>query len=243
MMTVRNQVIGIVMGLVMTGSLWGASREWTMVQSAMEKKGPSAAIPLLERAVQSDPTNADLAYDLGTAYLMADRVGPAIWYLETAVMVSPRDLNIRKNLLAANQRIRHIPTTTPIWDVVVGGLRWVTAVEAAWGWILMTSILSIMAILWGFRRISTAELRLGIVVWAILTIPTGIRIWDAMSPRGVVMGPRMALRVMPQGDASTIADVPEGTVGRLTEFKGGWVRIQLPDGMIGWGPLDDIRPL
>lgn len=238
-------MIGLIIGV--SAAVWAAStadgQEWALVNNAVKSHRVSAGISIMAHSVKSDPSNPELLYDLGTGYLMVGKVGPAVWNLEKARELMPRDRAIRANLKAAHQRVHAVPSATPIWDAVVDLMRWVTAKEAAWGWIGLTTILSALGLGWGIRRVPLSSLRIGVVVWSVLTIPVAVRMWDAMSPRGVVIVPTFKLKISPDVAAPSVTHVPAGTVVRLPDFRAGWGQIQLPDGIMGWGAVDDVRPL
>jgi len=218
-------------------------REWNVVNNAVKAHRSATVIPLMEQSAALDPFNVDIKYDLGTLYLSQGRLGLAVWNLEKAMALSPRDRAIRTNLKAAHQRVHGVPSATPIWDAVLDLARWVTPTEAAWGWMGFTTLLSVLALGWGVRQVSSRTLRVGVLVWSILTIPIAIRVWDVLTPRGVVVGSALKLRISPDMAAPSITDVPAGTVVRLPDFRVGWVQLELPDGIMGWGTVDDIRPL
>jgi hypothetical protein len=217
--------------------------EWGLVQKAMQQQsGANTALQLLNRSAKMGPVNADLAYNLGTAYLMTGQTGNAIWYLETALEMRPRDQDIRNNLASAQQKVKGISTATPVWDAYLSLGRWMTLGEVAWIWLVATLSMVVLMLMSSLGRCHIKYVRWALLVWGVLSVPVGIRTWDAVTPRAVVIH-KMKLRVSPDLDAVTISDVPSGTVGRITGYQVGWIQIQLPDGATGWGVRGDIRSL
>lgn len=235
--------IGLVAWILSVASIQiVAAKEWDMVQNAMSQNQRKTAEFLLKKAVNAGPVNADLAYNLGTVYLMQDNLGEAVWYLETAKVLRPRDRAIRQNLAAAHQRVRMEPMTL-VWDAVLEWGRWISIGEAAWICLSVAAVFSVallLSVVGRFRR--NWVIVIGSIC-VLVAVPMGIRIWDGLTPRAVVVADRFQLKVSAHSDAITISDVPGGTVCRITEFSVGWLQIQLPDGAIGWGSRDDIRLL
>jgi hypothetical protein len=200
----------------------------------------------LSTVIAAAPMTSDAAYNLGTSSIREGKVGAGIWALETARALSPRDSDIAYNLTAARQRVRApIPPGMPVWDAILDGLRWVSPIEALGVWMGVTTLLCSLIFAWlGLEKsVRGWVLQTTTIFWLILSIPVGIRVWDARSPRGVVMASVLKVRISPDQDAVSVADAPAGTVVRLVEFRPGWIQIQLPDGTLGWGALGAIQKI
>lgn len=199
-----------------------------------------------ESAIAAGANNPWIEFNLGNCHLQAGDVGHAVLHFLRARLMAPRDPVIADNLSVARSRC---PTSIPparstqwletlfFWhfDTSLGGRSAFALTTYLLFWILLSARSF-------FPRTS---LRIAVALSGVLTLASassvGADLWlRRNAPPGVVV----ALDVpVYKGPASTYQRVFEqplqsGTEFTLRERRGGWWRIELPDGQSGWMEAD-----
>jgi cell wall-associated NlpC family hydrolase len=65
----------------------------------------------------------------------------------------------------------------------------------------------------------------------------------APDPTHIVCAPLSLLRTAPEPGAALVSRVAGGTAVQATAAEGGWARLELAGGQVGWVPATDLRPL
>ena len=73
--------------------------------SFMEDKNYSAAVNSYKSAIQINPYQSKVFYNLGNAYFRLDSLGHAVWAYSKALKLSPRDKNTIYNLNLTKDRL------------------------------------------------------------------------------------------------------------------------------------------
>lgn len=214
----------------------------------LETRGPSPA----------------LLYNLGTAASFSEDYGRAIWALERARLLDPRNDDIQHNLDVTRQRVRvrrmQNLTTGKLTDGEPDGVVWFRtltwATEGEIGLLIVLLNLLTFGALALRRRLPEGGLRDGagvlVGLLAILlttTLAFGVaQSWARASVRvGVILDADVPLHVAPSATAEhkPHPDLFNGaTVRILDQRSDGWTQIQVVDGKTGWllsNKLGEVR--
>lgn len=200
--------------------------------------------------------SADLLYNAGVAWAWADDPGRAIWALERARLLEPRDEDVLANLDVMRQRVRvarmkdRMGAQGKVTDGDPEGLfvwRLLTAirpVELAALMVLFNALGFALLALW--RRRAPGPWRDAIAVGAALALLAAGGVATTAFAQalvledvqmGVVFDRQLRLSQAPTttAPAKARADLYRGAVVRVLEVRSdGWLKLQLVDGTEGW---------
>jgi len=202
------------------------------------------ALAAYERILQLGQENWQVYYNLGNACYKLRQPAQAILYYERAQRLNPDNEDIRFNLDLANLQVAdHIPEPPP--SAVLLGLNALlhlvslegSAMLALFFWIALCAAL-IMVLLsrksraqQSARRLAWGAGALGVVLMSLF----GYRYYEQQTTSfGIIMEPRVTVRSAPAADATEVFILHAGTKARLETRSGGWQRIRLADGKVGW---------
>jgi len=225
---------------------------------------PAEAARRYEVLLKTRGVSADLLYNLGTSSAWAEDYGRAIWALERARLLSPRDGGIAHNLDVTRQRVRvrrmQNLTTGKLTDGEPGGvfllrtLTWGT--EGEYGVLIVLLNLLMFGALIARRPLREGGARDGMSVLAgllglLLVVAVGLGVaqsWVRSSVRvGVILDGEVPLHEAPSATAVHRAhpDLFSGATVRLVEQRpDGWTQVEVVDGKTGWllsSKLGEIR--
>jgi tetratricopeptide (TPR) repeat protein len=234
-----------VLFLFATVSVYGADldTEFAAANKLYEQGKFQEAATAYERLIKSAPPLANLHYNLGNAWLKAQRYGLAITEFRRAALLNPRDADIRANLALARTKIQKPAPPEPIWVAVVGHLRLKE-------WLLMAGIstwiwaASLCLVRWGPK--SPNGLRNWIPALAglavILVILAGVAvIAERANPVGVVVTKETKARYGPLEESKELLGLTDGTEVRVLQVQGNWANVEIPGlARPGWVSLQHL---
>lgn len=200
-------------------------------------RGAAAAY---EGALATGRTAPTLELRLGNAYFEAGQLGRAVLHFERAQRIAPRNEAVQHNLLLARARVASESVAPPPPAEAVA--RWLATRIGGDGlaatlFMLYLAVLGLVAFqLWTkatapwLRRALLVLVPLGLIV-AVAAVVTAQ--YEAR-PRAVVVAVEAALRANPSAGSAVSASVPEGTVLIVTDERGPWLGVRLPDGTTAW---------
>lgn len=210
--------------------------------------------------VETHGPSADLLYNLGTARAEAGQPGRAIFALERARVLAPRDEGIARNLDIVRQRVRiarmekrasHALTEGEPDDIFWYRVAtWFDPVVLAWIVVLFNFLtFGALAVR---RSLRAGALRDTFAVGAMLAV-TGLvlslstLLFHAAVTRnvqiGVVLDETAQLHQTPTATALTRGhpDVYPGAVLRVLDQRSdGWTKVRVVDDTVGWLPSSEI---
>ena len=216
------------------------------------------AIEQWERLVELGVWDADVFYNLGTAYAREGRIGPAILNFERALLIDPGNVEARENLQALRQWVAHRRTeagedadldpprtfwmsllarVTPMQVTVPFLICWV-------GFFLMLSV----------RRLTEREVaRLAISIVAVVlgagaivggALVAGKASYDHEVREAIATRTERAPLYEGPGEAfHRVGDVREGDRLRVLDREGEWMLLRDQRGLEGWGRDSDFGEL
>jgi hypothetical protein len=216
---------------------------------AYDREQYDRAIEAWTRLLDRGLGGPDVLYNLGTAHLRKGELGPAVLYLERAQRADPGSEDVRAHLAVA--RARQL-------DRVVGGEgeslleRLATAVPAdPVSWIFLAAWAGAFASLMAHRKARLARrtaLALAAAALFAVAVPAGLlvatQVYLARTVReAVVMKQTLQARELPAAQAKVSFEVHAGLKVRVLDAEGSFVRIRLPNGLLGWAEKDGIAEI
>lgn len=216
-------------------------------QAALDEDWESAAKTWRELAqTQDDPT---FDFNAGTAFAYAGHLGHARWHLERAIANGAHTHEVRKNLdQVINEVKRRSPAHAAFTPQKLNALGlhllapWLTAL-ALWLAIAIALLRRFSPLLKKttlFYPLLATALLLAILSAALSFY---LHHFDQNARIGVVLTDQPPLRDAPSHHAAAQkngAGLSSGAVFRLRQHRDGWSQVELPSGLTGWLPDDDL---
>ncbi len=189
-------------------------------------------------------TSSQVYYNLGNCYYKLNDIGKAILYYEKARALNPNDPEILLNLELANLKVQdRIEMPKPFFL-----FRWWERLKHAMGltgWSQLTAALYVLTISLlivhlfvrpGFTR---KLVRVALFGFAGLTMGAALLLYVNIreihtQKQAVVLAATVNVLSGPDDNSTDVFVLHEGVKVRLSEQRGEWVKITLPDGKSGW---------
>jgi len=208
--------------------------------------------------------DADLFYNLANSCYKINDLGRAVLYYERARRLAPRDGDVRENLVLVRAQLRdkqfvrdenrllaaaawlhnHLNAREMTLAAsfcylvlcllgIVFVLRESPRISAAYRWFSYVSL----GRLAGFSK--TQDLLAAMTIAALLFGSTGVSAYkktvgERQKRQAVVLSDEVAVLSGPTDDATLQFKIHQGTLVRLRDHRGSWMRIVLPGGLSGW---------
>ena len=217
---------------------WAASADGPDGATAAYAAGDfETAARLFAEAADAAPHAVAARYNLGNACFRLGRLPEALQAYRSAQILSPRDPDIRRNLLLA-AAAAGVPLPEP------SGIRKLYAVFSARelttilriGYLALVAFLLLAYSLPAARR-AFLHLAVPAALFALFALAgLWMRATDARTPERILSLGTPA-RSAPLEDATTLATLPAGTFVRVRETRGGWLCV-LAGEVLAWVPAD-----
>lgn len=213
----------------------------------------SSAAAGYERVLALGVPAPDLYYNLGNAYLRANRIGHAIWSYQRALGLAADDEDVAWNLRAARRQARSRwqdrlqgEAGDPLWirAVTVAGRPALTALFSS---VYVAFFVALLARRW-VRGVPRAGLGAGAALLAVCVLVFGALLGgrayhDRHVRRGIILPDEVAVTEGPEDGARVAFQLHGGHEVRLMERESGWVRVRLGNGLEGWLKDRDVGRL
>jgi hypothetical protein len=215
------------------------------------------AIARYEALVEAGVDDADVHYNLGTAYARDDRCGAAIVAFQRSLRLSAGDDAAEANLRACQTQLGKrraqkdgeatVETRPPWTDALLRGV----SIDGL-GWFALVLNVALFALLLARRLTMRETLRLtlsvsaslvGLVLVLGLSAVAAKAEWFRPGRSAIVLRENAPLREGPDPRARTRAEGLEGEAGRVLQSEGGFVRVRLTRGPEGWMERGDVAAL
>jgi tetratricopeptide (TPR) repeat protein len=203
--------------------------------------------------INSGYESAALFYNTGNACYKLGQIPSAILFYERALLISPRDEDIRFNLNLANQLV--IDKINPVSEFFLK--RWIKSVASSAGintwaitsliaFILLTGIIVSLYATRGakYRQVLITGGILMIFIW--ITSLTFSVLQDQRINHGnyaIVFAPTITAKSSPDKGGTDLFVLHEGLKIRITDQVGTWIRIRLADGNEAWIPSTTVEKI
>jgi tetratricopeptide (TPR) repeat protein len=192
----------------------------------------SRAAATCESLISSDGATASRLYNLGNARVQLKEYGPAILAYERALLLAPRDADIRANLKIARDAAS-ANDGAPLESWWEYPLRWLSLHEWSWFTVIGAVVVACAALAWGIfgirrtgvKRVIIALLACGLVA----AVLGGFAVWHRRGEAalGIVIAAKPVLRLSPFATADSIGECGPGRTVELGERVPGWVHVKL----------------
>ena len=200
------------------------------------------AVDLNEALLSKGYASAAVHYNLGNAYLRSGHLGRSIVNYLRASRLTPRDSDVRSNLVFARSQVENY-SPWPGHSIFVFAqkfwsedeLRWLAFLAFVFGGTFFLG-----ALYMGIRR---KRVVLGTVLLGLMAMYlTGAAVFQKLALAGrAVCIERVEARFEPSAQATAYFKVPEGTELKVLREKEEWYKVQRSDGKTGWVPSKSIE--
>ena len=204
-----------------------------------------------EQIIKQGYTSAELYYNLGNAYYRNEQLARAILSYERAAQLHPNDPDITHNLklvyLKTIDRIDPVPDMFFIqWMRAVGSLisREIVRFLFLLSWVLLFGSLAMMYFILRPDILRVARIIffvsfVSVVLWAAML---GIQSFqETRQDKAIITAQIVTAKSSPDDKSVDAFVIHEGVKVKLTDVVGGWVKITLVDGKVGWIPADQCE--
>lgn len=208
-----------------------------------------------ERLLGAGFAGVDLYFNLGTALLRQNKLGPAILYLERAQREAPDDSEVAANLSQA-QKLR-LDKLVDAPEAAQGGSAplssriaqstqrdlWTIAFLVLW---LLGAFLALARrLLSGSARVLCA---LVATVLVVLSLPAGAVLLshayvERHAQEAIVLSPALPVREGPSPQFKVAFEIHEGLKVQLVEREAAFQRVRLLNGLQGWVPAQGLAKI
>ena len=222
--------------------------------NSLYKKGQyQAAIESYENVFRSKKQSAELYYNLGNCYYKLNKVAPAIYNFEKALLLNPNDTDIQNNLRFAQKRqiddIKVIPK--------VGFSKLLSDITSrhhydVWAWFAVGFAGLFLGFFLAFYFIKqTLPKRLFFTAMMISFLAILICVAAALSSKSnfdndqpaIVFAEVISVKTEPKSTSPDSFILHEGTKVFVLESADSWKKIELTDGKKGWIANSSIKML
>lgn len=220
--------------------------------NALYKKGQyEQAIDAYNTVLGSKKQSAELYYNIANCYYKLNKVAPAIYNYEKALVLSPNNQDVINNLKFAQKR-----TVDEVKVIPKVGfeklLRDFTAIYNydKWAWLAITfSVLFLLGFIGYYFSAASVLKRVFFVSMFLMLIFVLISVSAAMFEKNYAVNERPAIVFADKTEVKSeaknrgtkVIDLHEGTKVYVKQVDGAWKKVQLTDGTIGWIESEAIR--
>ncbi|MCK8140610.1 tetratricopeptide repeat protein [Flavobacterium sp. I-SCBP12n] len=213
--------------------------------NALYEKGSYAdAAVAYESVLNSNQHSAELYFNLANTYYKLNKVAPAIYYYEKALVLNPKDQESQNNLKFANKRtideIKVIPKVgfAKLVRDFTGIYHYNTW---AWATIGLATLFLLFFIGYYFLQITVWKRLFFIgmflaILLMLITVSSAIfekKYFDTEKP-AIIFAEMANVKSEPRDGGKPLFLLHEGTKVYVEEVIGKWKKIQLTDGSEGW---------
>jgi len=212
-----------------------------------------AAIQSYESIIKDGKHSCDLYYNLANSYYKLEKVAPAIYYYEKALLISPNDMDIQNNLKFAQAKtideIKEVPKVG--FEKLVQNF---TGLFHYNSWSMLAIAFSVLFFLLflGYYFSGTSLYKrmffIGMFIIPLMIVLSVLAAWfehhlfEQEQP-AIVFAEVIEVKNEPRENATEAFTIHEGTKVFIIETLDHWHKIQLADESEGWILAETIKPL
>ncbi|MBT8321269.1 MAG: tetratricopeptide repeat protein [Eudoraea sp.] len=211
------------------------------------------AIAYYMEILEEGKHSAALYYNLGNSYYKLNQIAPSIFYYEKALLLSPKDPEIRNNLVYAQNMT--LDAISPLPETTISRIyKQLTGIFSFDGWsylaIVFVLVFVLSYILFYYLRFSTHKRiafissLVAIALTVISIVFAFMRYQDFMEDQpAIIFDQEVTVKTEPNNRSEIAFTLHEGTkVNVLEEFES-WKKIELSDGQTGWLLSESMKEL
>ncbi len=220
-------------------------------QAMVDEKFANAE-KLYEEILFGEQEHPDLFYNLGNSYYRQGLIGKAIWAYKKGLELTPRDKDLKYNLLIAGAYVRD-RVAMPETFLLLSYYRKIKSYATTHELLLLGSILLVIAVIISsvnkllFQRKSTlSRISAIIILGALFTHAIALeKLWQKTDNiMGIVIENEINVYSSPFGrNEAIIFKLHDGLEVEINQGQSDWIEITLLDGNKGWVESSKIRVL
>ncbi|MCA0131104.1 tetratricopeptide repeat protein [Winogradskyella alexanderae] len=237
-------------------SIFGFSQNTQLFEeaNALYNNGKYAeAIDKYEVILKSDVHSAELYFNLANANYKLNNIAPSVYYYEKALLLDPKDKEIKNNLaFAQNMTIDAIDKVPDVgFSRIIKNLVNTFSADI-WATIAIFGvfIFVILFLLYHFAQ-ATSRKRLAFVISTICLFMACVSVamafqktrLDNRDNPAIVFAQESRVKADPNTSSEEVFRLHEGTKVQVLDNYQDWSKIQLSDNSIGWIRAQDIKLL
>jgi tetratricopeptide (TPR) repeat protein len=209
------------------------------------------AVDSFNNVLKNGEQSAAVYYNLGNAYYKLGQIGRAVLNYERAKRLSPRDPDILYNLEIAQLRVvDKIETPPPMLFLKLwSDFTEIISVEFSSLLFMVFYLLFIFFLivkLFAKNLVIQKIVRFSFLPLLVLVFISGILFFlrarsESNVQEGVILVNKVEVKSSPSPEATDVFALHEGLKVQITDYSGNFVRIELPDGKVGWLPKEIIE--
>ncbi len=217
---------------------------WTEANTAYVNGDFAAAVERYRTITERGYVSPALHYNLANALFKQGRLGESILHYHRALQLSPGDEDIRYNLAIAEERTKDSIEQVPEFFVTtwlralrrtMSGNGWATLSLAALAAAAVAVLFYLLASRLWMRKAGFYATVALVLLFAAATRFASLERREALDRRGaVVMSSSAPVKSSPDGKATDLFVLHEGTTVRITHTLGDWCEVLIADGKKGW---------
>ena len=214
-----------------------------MANQSYRQDDYTAAIAGYEKILDQGWVSSQLYFNLGTCYLHQKKMGPAVLYLERALLLAPGDADVEYNLSLARAQLKDEINEIPEFFLTLWWRQLALSLSAnVWGILSLLLLFSGAFGIFVWQLASSRSTRkkgfiFGLPLLMLGLIPvflafTRIQLEDH-SPFAIIQQ-QVVLWSAPDDSSNTIFNLHEGTKVEVLDEIDEWNKVRLMNGDQGW---------
>lgn len=206
-----------------------------------------------QQVLDSGYVLAEVYFNLGNAFYKLGEIPQAIWNYERAYKLSPGDEDIQINIQLANLKIKDKIEAVPEFFLAKWWRSFILfssvqtlSLLSVWGFLLGFALL-IVYLLSASVSVKKPAFYAGVAVLVlalVLIFMAGQQVsYLESSSKAIVFAGTVNVKSGPKDSFKTLFVIHEGIKVGLKEQTGGWVKVELPNGSIGWIEAKDLKEI
>ncbi len=211
------------------------------------------ALEIYKEIEESKVRSDKLFYNIASANYKLNRVAPAIYYYEKALMINPNNGDAKFNLRFAKQmaidNIEPLPRTFS-QKFSVSTIQKMSYNTWAWIAVSLSFLFAILFLLYHFSYSSGSKrfYFVSSIISAFLVLLTLIFAYQNYNTvktdkPAIVFAQQTEVKSAPTMSSEVSFKLHEGTKVQILESLDSWKKIKIADGKIGWMIADDLKEL
>ena len=243
---IASLLIMMILGLTPVMAMENAEADHLFAQAAQAYKDGrfDEAIQVDEKIITGDLESSTIYYNLGNAYLKKKALGKAIVNYLRSERMSPRDADVRANLIFARSNVENYqPFSSPSGLENALSLKQLSEGELKWIVLFVFIIAGTFVLVGLYKRVRTKRIILWTAliscVWLYCLVVIVMRTASESGHAVVIKGAEA--KYEPSLEATTYFKLPEGAEVRLLRCEDTWAKIERPDGKAAWVVVDAVE--
>lgn len=197
--------------------------------------------------------SANLYYNLGNSYYKLNQIGPSIYYYEKALLLNPKDTEIRNNLsFAQNMTIDAIePVPQTSLSKAIKSFKEILSFDQ-WAYMAVGCMFLFVFFYLAFyflrfaaqKRIAFIISLLTLFFMAVSIVMAIVQYQDFSTTQpAIIFTEESKVKAEPNNRSNEVFVLHEGSKVFVEDQLGDWNKIKLVDGKTGWIPASDLKML